>query len=881
MIRGFLGRRLRPYHQGVKVHEHEPLLAKLKRELATSRRKPGRLVLIAGEAGIGKTTLAEAFCVGLEGGIQVLWGTCDAAVPPRPFAPLADIADAIEGPLRAALVVADRDRVFEAVLELLRQPRRSPPVIVLEDVHWADEGTLDLLRVVGRRLRNLPVLVLATYRDDEVTRNHPLRRALGDVPSDFVTEIRVPPLSLDAVAAMTRTTGLDPADVHRSTGGNPFFVTELIAAGGETVPASVRDAVLARAGRLSGRGQRVLDALSVLAQPGELSLVRELAPRDARAIEECVAGGMLQLDGEVVRFRHELVHRAVYDTLPLNERSRLHRRALHALSGRDADPVSLARHAVEAGDAEAALGFARAAGERAAKLGAHAEAAAQYAIALRFAGRLEDRARARLLEAHGRESMLVDVVGGAIASQEAALECWRRLRDIRGEGECLRALSEMLWFAGRADDAMATAERAVELLEGGGPVGPELARAYAALAQRHMVRGFDDMTTVACAERALALAERFGEEQVAVHALTTMGVTRVYLDDSGWTNLEESLARALAAGLDADAARAFINLIELARDVKRYEIADRYQNEALRFLEERDHDLDLLRRRLLSDLADLALDRGDWERASDIAAGLLAEGPGGVPIRIRALTVVGRLRARKGEPDPWTPLDEALTLAVRHGEAQELCPVWHARAEAAWLEGDIVRLRPEAERGLAAVLQGPFDAWWRGEAGFWAWKAGIAYRLAEGPAEPWALHVDGRYAAAARAWRRLGCPYHEALALADSTRERDLRAALELCRSLGAERLVGRVAARLRELGARNVPRGPRARTRANPAGLTARELEVLDLLADGLRNAEIAARLVLSAKTVDHHVSAILRKLGVQNRAAAAEKAAQLGLQR
>jgi predicted ATPase len=269
----------------VEVHEREPLLAQLKRELATSRRKPGRLVLIAGEAGIGKTTLADAFCVGLEGGIQVLWGSCDAAVPPRPFAPLIDIADAVEGPLRAALVAADRDRVFEAFLELLRQPRRSPPVIVLEDVHWADEGTLDLLRVVGRRLRNLPALVVATYRDVEVARTHPLRRALGDVPSDVVTEIRVPPLSIDAVAAMTRATALDPEEVHRSTAGNPFFVTELIATGGDAVPASVRDAVLARVGRLSGRGQRVIQALSVLAQPAELSLVHDegdLQPSDLR-----------------------------------------------------------------------------------------------------------------------------------------------------------------------------------------------------------------------------------------------------------------------------------------------------------------------------------------------------------------------------------------------------------------------------------------------------------------------------------------------------------------------------------------------------------------------------------------------------------------------
>ena len=868
-----------PYHPRVELHEREPLLAKLSEQLAAARRKPGRLVLVAGEAGIGKSALVEAFVTDVGDGAQVLWGACDAAVPPRPFAPLADIADAVGGALEAALDAADRDRVFDAVLTLLRRPRRSPPVVVLEDVHWADEATLDLLRVVGRRLRDMPVLLIATYRDDEAPAMHPLRRALGDLPAAFITEIRVPHLSLQAVTAMTGTTGLEPVEVHRSTGGNPFFVTEVVGAGGVDVPRSVRDAVLARAGRLSRDAQRVLGAASILGPRVGTSLVLELAASDAAAIEECVARGMLELDGDAVRFRHDLAQRTIYETLPLNERARLHQLALHALADRDCDPAALARHAVEAGEADAAVDFALAAGDRAATLGAHAEAAAQYTIALRFGERLDDRERARLLEAHARESMLTDDVDGAIASQRSALECWRGLGDVRGEGECLRALSEILWFAGVADDASQTAEQAVELLEAVEPAGPELARAYAALAQRRMVRGVDEIATIDSAERALALAEVIGEEQVAVHALTTIGVTRIYLDDSGWARLEESLARALVADLDADAARALINLVEVARDTKRYEFADRYQDEALRFFSERDHDLDLLRRRLLSDLADLALDRGQWKRADEIAAAVLAERPGSVLVRIRALTVVGRLRARRGDRDPWTPLDEALALAVRHGEAQELCPVSYARAETAWLEGDRERGRIEADRGLAAVLEIPIDPWWRGEGGFWAWKTGSRCAMPERSAEPWVLHVQGRYRAAAAAWKEVGCPYHQALALADSNNESDLRAALELFGSLGADPIARTVAARLRELGARNVPRGPRSQTRSNPARLTSRELEVLALLAAGLRNAEIAERLVVSAKTVDHHVSAILRKLCVPNRAAAAERAAELGL--
>ncbi len=488
--------------------------------------------------------------------------------------------------------------------------------------------------------------------------------------------------------------------------------------------------------------------------------------------------------------------------------------------------------------------------------------------------------RAQLLEGHAHESLLVDDVESATVSQREALECWRRLEDVRGEGDCLCALSLMLWFAGDGDRALETAERSVGLLETVSPEGPELARAYAAVAQRTLVRGLDDAAALAWGERALELAERLRDEDVAAHALTTMGYARIYLsDERGWLQLEEGLARALAAGHDDNAARAFINLVEVGKEKKRYAMADRYRDEALRFLDERDHDLHLYRRRLLTDLAELDLDRGRWVEADALATTVAAESRTATPIRVKALTVVGRLRARRGDPDPWGPLDEALTLARRSGEVQDLGPLYNARAEAAWLEDDPACAAAEAQLGLTTVLTVPTEPWFRGEAGLWAWKTGVARELLDGSAEPYVLHVQGLHRAAAEAWKQIGCPYHQALALGDSSTEGDLRESLALFQSLGAQPMARRVASRLRELGARVVPRGPHSRTRANPARLTARELEVLTLLSQGLRNVEIAQRLVVSAKTVDHHVSSILRKLDVRNRGEAAEKAAQLGV--
>jgi len=860
----------------VELLERGALLAELSGLLVEARHGRGRVALLAGEAGIGKTSLVEAFCAETRDGVRVLWGSCDAVVPARPFGPLADLAAQVGAPLGQALRTGDRDQVIDVVLALLRRRGGPTTVVVFDDLHWADEATLDLLRVIGRRMRDLPVLLVGTYRDHEVGADHPLRLALGDLPPGLVAELHVPALSLAAMRALVGDRRVDPVALHRITAGNPFFATEVISGSAGSVPVTVRDAVIARVARLTPTAGDLLRTAAALGHRFESRLLRAVADGSLEALEECRDHGMLEGDGDVLAFRHELAQRAIHDTLGHALRRTLHARILAALRGGivPADPARLAHHATQADDEAAIRELAPLAGDHATVLGAHREAAAHYAAALRHVHGSDAQRRAELLEAHARECSVTDDVDAALVSQREALELWRTLGDRRRQGDALRALSSFMYLAGEGEGAIETARSAVTLLEPLTPAGPELAWAWAALAQRIMVAGHDDAAAIEHGARALRLAESFGEERIAVHALTTLGTADIYMGgETGWVRLDESVRRAMAIDDGEAATRALINLVEAALDLRRYDVADRYVDRAMAYMEA--HDFELYHRLLRGRKAQLAFERGHWREAEDGARALLAEATTANLIRARALTLVGQIRVRRGESDPWGALDAALQAAGA-SEVQELAWLHAARAEAAWLDGDADRARTEAEVGLelARMASSTVVPWFWSELAFWAWKSGGLARLPEGTAEPYRLQAAGDHAAAAASWAAIGCPYQRARALADSEDEAHLREALRILRGLGARPLAGQVEARLRRMGARQLPRGPRRATRGNPRGLTDRELEVLALLAGGLHNSDIAERLVLSPKTVDHHVSAILAKLGVRTRKEAAHEA-------
>lgn len=843
---------------------------------AVVRTSEGTLVLIGGEAGVGKTTVLRRFCTERGGSARVLWGACDPLFTPRPLGPFLDIAGIAGGKLERLLRTSPAPH--EVVTALMRELEK-PSVVVLEDMHWADEATLDVLQLLARRVGAVPALVLASYRDDELDRAHPLRVAIGGlVTTRAIERLKVEPLSERAVAKLAAPHSFDAGELYRRTLGNPFFVNEILASGDREVPPTVQDAVLARAGRLSTGAREVLDAVAVVPPQAELWLLERLAPHTAEALDECLASGILMTAPGEVAFRHELARLAVEESLPHHRVLSLHRIALAALAdppGGTPDLARLAHHAERAGDAESVLRFAPAAAERAATLGAHREAAAQYARALRFADALPRDERTTLLAERAHECYVADLYDEAVEAIQRAIEIHRDLDDRRSEADGLRLLAQILWSSGRPAEAEAAAREAVATLDGLSP-GRELAMAQAVLASRCMnAESFDEAT--AWGEAALTLAERLGATEIIVHALNTLGTIELLAGASGGEKLEQSRSLADRDGLHEHVARAFANAAWAAVRTRSYQEFNGEIGPWLEYCEE--HGLDLWRLHLLAYQARAELDQGRWGEAADSATLVLQVERASPLPRILALVVLALVRIRRGDPGATELLEEASALGAQSGELQRIEPVAAAKAEEAWLRGDRDAVRATTERTLELARERN-AAWVVGELACWRRRAGWDESPA-GAADPYRLELAGEWALAAERWRELRCPYEAALALAGADEEAVLRGALDAFQQLDARPAATIVARRLRARGARGLPRGPRPATQQNPANLTRREVEVLELVAQGKTNGEIAHSLWLSPSTVRSHVENVYAKLGVHTRGQASAEAARLGLTR
>jgi DNA-binding CsgD family transcriptional regulator len=848
--------------------ERQPALEALRAAAAQGTAGRGRLVLVAGEAGVGKTALVRRFCE-QEG--DLLWGSCDPLFTPRPLGPFIEIAAQVGGDLATAVETGSGPHGIVAALLA-----SAAGIIVLEDLHWADEATLDVVRLLARRVAATAGLVIATYRDDELGRTHPLRLVLGEVATQpAVIRIRLAPLSPAAVAELAGPAGLDAARLYTQTSGNPFFLTQVLTNGDDAIPPTVTDAVLARVGRLSPPARALLDAVAIAPPRVEHWLLERLMDEDRGALEACRDSGTLTFGPTWVAFRHELARLAVVESLDPHRLRGLHRKALQALANPpdgERDVVRLAHHADAAGDAQAVIRYARAAADRATSLGAHREAAAYYARVLHQGDSRDLGGRAELLQRFASASYLTDRCEDAIEATKAAAALYRALGDRGNEADALVLLSSLQVCPLGAFAAEPAAQQAIEILEQL-PPGRGLARAYANRATIRM-NVEDAIGTQRWAARAIVLAGRFGDHETLVDVLNTVGTM-----DGLVGGLEECdlLEQSLQIGTDdGQLLRGYSHMVWVAWRHADYVVAERYAQLVLELCREPDYDL--WRLQTAAYLAHLRLDRGQWDDALRWASIATAD-PRSSPLpRILGSVVLGLVRARRGENGANSLLAAAFELAGSSGELQRLAPAAAAVAEGAWLRGDAAAV-DRATAGTLDLAAARGAEWIVGRLACWRDRAGLPVGKPEGTAEPYALELSGKYEQAADVWRDRGCPYEAAVVLGRADDEYAMRRAHDDLLGLGAFATAGALARMLRKRGVQTVRRGPRPSTRQNGAGLTARELQVLGLLAEGLSDLAIAERLYLSPRTVGHHVSSILRKLGVRTRSEAAAESARVGL--
>jgi DNA-binding CsgD family transcriptional regulator/tetratricopeptide (TPR) repeat protein len=838
----------------------------------------GSAVLVTGEAGIGKTTLVREFIERTAGRVKVLGGGCDNLVTPRPLGPLHDAAAGSGGKLETALRAGRTDGVYPAVVEELSWP--APNVLLVEDLHWVDDATVDVLAYLARRLEGLPAVLVLTCRDDSVPAEHPARRLLGALAGVPVARLPLEPLSAGAVVELVRDadrdTGQDgardPRVLHELSGGNPFYVTEALAAPGAEVPVTVSDAVLARLRRLRPHCREAVEQLSVVPTPVDFELAEALLGGRLDALTEAEDTGILRVRAGGLVFRHELARRAVEQSLSGLRRRRLHAAVVAAL--RAAPEPQLARlvhHATQAGDGATVSRFAPQAGREAVAAGSHRQALAHFAAALRHAHRLEPAELARVVDEYAWELYNGHRYAQALAEAERAIELYRELEDQRGLGEALVRLSRHRYMVGDTTGAERAAEGALALLAADGREQTDPGVVAYAATYYGAVLALSDRPADGSAvlRRALRLADRAGRPDLVALACNYRSIADADLDEEQRLDLlRRSLALALELGSHEIAARAYNNLTELLYRYHRLDELDRVLTEGQQFVVARgfgSHAYDLAVHRCL-----LELRRGHWAPAADGLRRLVHGDADPGMLAVYSLPPYARLLARRGDPAAEQLLEQGWQRATQQRLLHGLAFAGTALMEWAWLNDRPDRAaavlaawrphaqRPGAEQATAELLR-------------YAARAGLPVGEFPGCPQPWAAGLRGEWADAAHRWAEIGDPYERALELADSGEVEATVTALRELEDLGAAAAARQVRRQLRALGITRVPRRSHATTRANPAGLTQRQLDVLDLLADGLTNAEIAERLVVSVRTVDSHVAAVLNKLGVRTRREAA----------
>jgi DNA-binding CsgD family transcriptional regulator/tetratricopeptide (TPR) repeat protein len=846
-------------------------LRDLRKTFESARMGRGRTVLVSGEAGIGKTSLLQSFVAELGDRARVFVGACDDLSTPRTLGPFRDMAR--QHPLELGKPDADRDTLIDTLLELMGFSLR-PAVVVIDDVHWADDASLDVIRYLTRRMSGLPAMLALSYRDDDLAATHPLRRITGALTQADAMRISLRRLSLETVARIASSAGFDPGQVVPLVGGNPFYLTEVLASPGPGVPPSVRDAVLSRMAQLPDRARDLLEVLSVMPVGAEPELAALLAGGTGEPFDAARQWGVLEPAGSRVRFRHELTRRAVLESLPTVRQVACHRLVLAALTELGADPSVIVHHAAAAGDHGVLAAAAPAAAQAALEAGSYREAASFAVLALQHRGDDDPAETAHLHGCAARALSAVNRLDEAAEHADRAVAVWDSLGTNPAElADALLVSARLSTAIADPADARTKAERALEVLE---PLGPsrELALCYATLGSQDALHARFRSAIDRC-DAAIDLADSLALPDLRAWALCYRGISRIPLgDEGGFADMRAAVEIAQridhADYLTGAAHNLSVALIRSGRHTE----AARYLDIAARAANE--HRLDRASFHLEGQQCHVLLLTGEWGEAERRLRRILdASGDPGSTV-VAPLAYLGRILARRGDPQADAMIDQAWQIADASGEDQKQATAGGPRLELAWLQGDDDEVR-RLGRQLVDLAVETHHTYLRAEALRYLKRVGERVAPFEGCLAPFAAGLAGDWATAAKLWEKANNPYERALELVESPDRSTAFDGLRMLDRLGAVATAERARQQLRARGLRGVPRGPRHSTRAQPGNLTVRQIEILGLVADGLTNAEIADRLVVSKRTIDNHLAAILARLNVTSRHAAVEAARSL----
>ncbi len=849
----------------VDLLEREDALAALDSMVEGAAEGQGMVALIRGEAGIGKTALVDAL-IERQDDVFVLRGGCDDLLTARPLGPIWDMSFD-EPSLHEALTEDDRYAAFRALFELLTRSMR-PTIAVIEDVHWADDATLDIIKFLGRRIENTHALLILTFRDEMSTNAH-LRAAIGDLPQSRLENLPLLPLSLEALTTLVGDDD-EAKNIWEITGGNPFFVAELMRVGPEAVPLSVRDVLRSRVDRLGDSGRRLVEVASVVPGRVEITLLDEIDPSLKDGADDADRLGILEVTGEAVSFRHELARTAVEGDLPEMRRRELNLAAMRACEALREDISRCAHHAREAGDAEAMIRLLPEAARVAARLGSHREAVSDLRALEPYLDRLSAEELADHYDIWAWEEHSAS--GGGKELAERAIAIRRMLGDPAKLGRSMTTAGFLSHLGNDRDGAVAWINEAISVLE---PVGGEdLAQAYAELARLAMLAA-DYEATVEYSERVFALAD--DQSPARAHALNSLGTaTATSRYPEGLEMLEESDRMYERLELDRGRSRASINIVSAALEWRDLATAEKWILRHLQLAEQ------FQMTSLVAYGQSLAVEHnllsGEWEAAEAKARSIIDDPVLLENARTTGTRVLAQILTRTGNPDAESVIRDAWHLADMTGEPSHVGRVGATVAEYVWLGGkvedDLTGPLPDLVDQMKPHLLSP---WYVGELALWLWLDGRIDAIPVESPPPYRMLGEGEWQKSADWFSERDIPYEKALALTLGDTEARLEG-LAILDGLGADPLASKVRSRLKADGVTGIPRRSRGTAKAGPLGLTTRQNEVLGLLGEGLTNGEIADRLYVSTRTVDHHVSAILNKLGVSSRKQAVEVAIDTG---